>query len=370
MIGADNRLISDGTHWYLYDAEGNRIARFIDNNHSGSLTTGDAEVTEYAWDNRNRLTEVSFFADYASYSGHTPTKVVDYIYDVENRWIGETIDLDGDGVIDHQTRFAYDGNQIVLQFDKDGTGDVTGENLSHRYLYGPAIDQILSDEVIHNGSTEQVRWPLTDNLNTVRDVAVYNSATGATTVANHIVYDSYGNIKSQSNPAVDCLFGFTGRPTDKATGLQNNLNRWYDPKVGRWINRDPIGFEDRDTNLYRYCGNSPTNSADPSGLHWYYLWTDDLWYGFKKAVGYGNPIKGAGIATANVGVLRVAEKATPKVILQAKRQRWMNLTIKYTNPNHAQSVEIDKAYKDYLDEARKKADDFNEEAGGSLHDER
>ena len=50
------------------------------------------------------------------------------------------------------------------------------------------------------------------------------------------------------------------------TGLQNNLNRWYDAEVGSWINEDPIGFEGGDANLYRYCGSDPVNAADPNGL--------------------------------------------------------------------------------------------------------
>ncbi len=50
------------------------------------------------------------------------------------------------------------------------------------------------------------------------------------------------------------------------TAQQNNLNRWYDPKVGRWISEDPIGFAAGDSNLYRYVGNSPTNATDPNGL--------------------------------------------------------------------------------------------------------
>ncbi len=62
------------------------------------------------------------------------------------------------------------------------------------------------------------------------------------------------------------LSGFTGRMFDTATGLQNNLNRWYDAKVGRWISEDPIGFAAGDANIYRYVGNSPTNYVDPSGL--------------------------------------------------------------------------------------------------------
>ena len=71
---------------------------------------------------------------------------------------------------------------------------------------------------------------------------------------------------SQTNAAVDFLFGFTGRPEDEATGLQNNMNRWYDAKTGIWLSNDPTGFSAGDTNLARYCGNSPTNHVDPSGL--------------------------------------------------------------------------------------------------------
>jgi hypothetical protein len=39
----------------------------------------------------------------------------------------------------------------------------------------------------------------------------------------------------------------------------------YDPKIGRWISEDPIGFQAADANLYRYVGNNPTNDTDHSG---------------------------------------------------------------------------------------------------------
>jgi uncharacterized protein RhaS with RHS repeats len=48
--------------------------------------------------------------------------------------------------------------------------------------------------------------------------------------------------------------------------LQNNLNRWYDPSIGRWLSEDPIGFAGGDANLYRYVGNAPNNAVDPAGL--------------------------------------------------------------------------------------------------------
>ena len=112
--------------------------------------------------------------------------------------------------------------------------------------------------------TGDVLWSLTDQLGTVRDLAVYDN--GVTSIANHRVYDSFGNLKSQTNSAVDCLFGFTGRALDNATGLQNNWHRWYDGKVGRWVSKDPISFTGGDANTSRYVGNQPTDLRDPSGL--------------------------------------------------------------------------------------------------------
>ncbi|HQH45859.1 MAG TPA: RHS repeat-associated core domain-containing protein, partial [Candidatus Aminicenantes bacterium] len=80
------------------------------------------------------------------------------------------------------------------------------------------------------------------------------------------VYEAFGKVHSESGPTVDTIFGFTGRYFDDDTGLQWNLNRWYDPGVGRWLSEDPIGFDGQDPNLYRYVGNSPGDSVDPSGL--------------------------------------------------------------------------------------------------------
>jgi uncharacterized protein RhaS with RHS repeats len=39
----------------------------------------------------------------------------------------------------------------------------------------------------------------------------------------------------------------------------------YDPRVGRWLSQDPLGFVPGDTNLYRYVANDPTSAIDPSG---------------------------------------------------------------------------------------------------------
>jgi RHS repeat-associated protein len=41
--------------------------------------------------------------------------------------------------------------------------------------------------------------------------------------------------------------------------------RYYDPKVGRFISEDPIGFE-AGPNFYAYVNGNPVNLVDPSGL--------------------------------------------------------------------------------------------------------
>ncbi len=144
----------------------------------------------------------------------------------------------------------------------DAAGEVT-----NRYLWGPQIDQLLADEQVDNGTSQEgdVLWALTDNLGTVRDVVEYDG--GQVTSVLHRSYDAFGNVTNEVNPnEVDFLFGYTGRQFDEATGLQNNLNRWYDARVGRWMSEDPIGFEADDANLSRYVGNGVTNAVDPNGL--------------------------------------------------------------------------------------------------------
>ncbi|NLE37604.1 MAG: hypothetical protein GX621_06220, partial [Pirellulaceae bacterium] len=263
----NNQLISDGVYRYLYDYEGNRTVRYVDADTSGTFNSGDTDVTAYTWDYRNRLTSVGEFATYATWTAETPTQTVSYAYDHQNRLIRKTLDADGGGTIDASTVFVHDGGQIGLQFDKTGSGAASASDLAHRYLWGPAVDQLLADEQVDSLATPgDVVWPLVDHLNTTRDLAVYDDVNDETTIANHRTFDAFGNLKTVSPAAtVDCLFAFTGRMLDEDTGLQNNLNRWYDPAVGRWLSEDPIGFDAGDANLYRYVGNGPLTGVDPSG---------------------------------------------------------------------------------------------------------
>ena len=174
-----------------------------------------------------------------------------------------------------QTAFVYDGSQVVLQFDATYADTTVGYglgvgDLSHRYLW--AADQLLADEQPpaggwgwdyldgHLTGSGTVYWPLADNQGSVRDIA--ELGTGGTEIVDHLVYNSFGQLISQTNAAVDSAFGYAGGMTDWATGLQLNGKRWYDPGAGTWLSEDPSGLGP-DVNPYRYCGNSPTNGTDP-----------------------------------------------------------------------------------------------------------
>ena len=59
---------------------------------------------------------------------------------------------------------------------------------------------------------------------------------------------------------------FTGREYMDAIQLYDYRNRTYSPKWGRFIEVDPIRFEGRDLNLYRYVRNKVFIYIDSDGL--------------------------------------------------------------------------------------------------------
>jgi RHS repeat-associated protein len=50
---------------------------------------------------------------------------------------------------------------------------------------------------------------------------------------------------------------YTGQRLDTETGLYQYRNRYYHAKLGRFISRDPIGYEGSECNLYEYVGGRP-----------------------------------------------------------------------------------------------------------------
>jgi RHS repeat-associated protein len=78
-------------------------------------------------------------------------------------------------------------------------------------------------------------------------------------------YDANNSIKP-GGTTFNVRHLFTGQQWYSELGLYDLRNRFYSPDLGRFLQSDPIGFGGGDSNFYRYCGNNPANSADPSGL--------------------------------------------------------------------------------------------------------
>ncbi len=121
---------------------------------------------------------------------------------------------------------------------------------------GTVVDELLA-RTSSGGSTA---WYLTDKLGSVRDLV---SSSG--TELDHIVYDSFGNIVSESNAANGDRFKFTGQEYDSITGQYYYRARYYNPATGRFDIQDPKGFSAHDPNLYRYVGNNPGNLVESDG---------------------------------------------------------------------------------------------------------
>jgi len=209
--GKNNQLLSDGVFDYKYDDKGNRIEK--------KSKTG--ETTKYIWDHRNRLIQVIM-----------PKESVAYSYDFANRMTRRNSEF-----------FVHDGWQIVLTLDSEG-------KVKDRNFWGVGQDELIA-------TNDQ--FTLCDHLGSVRDVV---DSSGR--VLNHIEYNAFGKVTKQTGKS-DCVFGYTGKMFDDATGLQWNINRWYDAKVGRWISEDPIGFRGKDMNLLRYSANCPIVFIDSDG---------------------------------------------------------------------------------------------------------
>jgi RHS repeat-associated protein len=148
------------------------------------------------------------------------------------------------------------GGRIIAELAKvNGSYQVQTET-----VYGPLG---LAAQLSNNRAT--VRYLHTDHVDTVLAVTGSNSYATA-----NYDYDAWGNLLASSgseaaNPAYRI---YATAPYDPESGLYQMGHRYYDPRVGRFIEPDPIvdATQDRDLNRYTYAHGDPVNKSDPSGL--------------------------------------------------------------------------------------------------------
>lgn len=176
-------------------------------------------------------------------------KIIEYKVDGLNRRI--------------QKRINGQTTEYYLWYDQLKLAAILDENKSPKliYIYGPE-SQNTPSYVIHNNTTYKILHD--PGLGSVR----YIIEPTTQQIVQEIEYDEFGNMMKNSNPDFQPIL-FSGGLYDFDTKLYRFGARDYDPTVGRWTTKDPIGFAGGDTNLYAYVGGNPMSYTDPTGLYWF-----------------------------------------------------------------------------------------------------
>ncbi len=117
-------------------------------------------------------------------------------------------------------------------------------------------------QLVNERTTSGTYYYLMDDLGSVLKVV---DSSG--TVKNSYYYDPFGNSLSKSE-TVSNPWQYASGYLDASTGLYKFGTRYYDPQLGRWTQKDPVGGsvgKIGSGNPYVYADNVPTMLTDPSG---------------------------------------------------------------------------------------------------------
>ena len=239
-----------------YDENGNLILR----NQPG----GGPAIAEIHYDYRNQMVE---YNDLDAGQRHT------YAYDALGRRIARVVDADGAAGGPTETRYFYDGWQVVEERDAAGATQAT-------YVYGRYIDEVLN---MRRGTGVPPVEDFFFHADDLYHVMAVTNATGE--VVERYEYLDYGQPEffdesgiSIPQSAIANPYLFTGRRYDVEIAWYYYRTRYLDPITGRFTTRDTLGTWHDLPNLgngYAYVWNSPVTGSDPFGLDGFRRHTGD-----------------------------------------------------------------------------------------------
>ena len=197
----------------------------------------------------------------------------DYAYDAFNRRIRHTIHFAAaPGTID----YIYLGNQVMEERNPFGGSGSTDTPIK-QYIWGTYIDECIQLNALTTLGSQSLPtgayYLLQDPL--YRAVALINSSGN---IVEAYDTDAYGNTLTFTGPGADNTWFtdddvqgegandiiFCGYRYDPETSFYYVRNRSYCPTLGRWLQRDPIGYAGG-VNLYEYAGGRVVMDGDPFG---------------------------------------------------------------------------------------------------------
>jgi RHS repeat-associated protein len=214
-----NEVTSFGGRPFVYDANGNLVS--------------DGQ-RNYAWDAENRLVGIAYAAQ--------PGKQTTFAYDGFDRRTAITTTVSGTPAT---TSFLWCGSRMC---QARSAGDTVARSY---YDEGEAIP--ASSARLYYGP---------DQLGSVRDV---HATSPVFSMVQEYDYDPYGNPTQTpvTGPLTD--FRYAGMFYHADSGLYLTQYRAYDPRIARWLSRDPLA-ERAGPNLYAYVSYNPLTHLDPYGL--------------------------------------------------------------------------------------------------------